>query len=189
MEKLRPYRRKPEVAVTHHLLGLDIGSKRIGLAKCDLHFFRVVPCGLIERKPGIDHRDRMEKLSRILQQTIQTHQIVGIVAGFPLMPDNSLTPLAERILEDMSKVNCVYPVHSQGRSAPTSNIIAEAAETDNAEQQPMMCTFWDERESTMNARAVIRGQSSKLAVMNKMKDPFAAVYILDDFVKKVVGAR
>lgn len=176
VEQLQPYRRRAETAISHHILALDIGSKRIGLAKCDLYFFRTISCGIIERKRGFNWLDTQAILARSLQRVIQKEQIVGIVAGFPLMPDNSLTPLAELILRDMEQLECVYPNDATNLAIPSSE-----------EKKPMICTFWDERNSSSNAGRIIRGQySDKLRVKKKLRDPLSAALILDDFLEAVV---
>jgi RNase H-fold protein (predicted Holliday junction resolvase) len=185
VEELRPFRRRAETAVTHHILALDVGTKKIGLAKCDLHHFQTIPCGYIERKLGVDASDAIAKLSKSLQHVIDKEVIVGIVAGFPLTPDNALTPLAKKILKDMSHLDCYYQ-QEQNLTSATQSIGDRVAQSIGPQQ--MICTFWDERDTTSNARAIIRTQySSKLGVLKRIRDPLSAVLILEDFKSNVLG--
>jgi RNase H-fold protein (predicted Holliday junction resolvase) len=182
VDELRHFRSNPQAAVRNHILALDIGTKRIGLAKCDLLYFQSFACGTIERKYEVTLDEARRKLTNALQQTIEKEKIVGIVAGFPLMENNDLTPLAQKILSDMKHLNCSY-----GKDE-TSQM--EAQDLNTAVPVPMMCTFWDERYSSQKARAVIRTKySSQRSVTDKMRDPLSALMILDDFKQRVLKVR
>lgn len=150
-------------AVLQHLLCLDIGTKHIGLAKCDLYHFQIQPCGMIERKPGLDRRERDEKLTKSLQAVINKENVVGVIAGFPLHLDGSITPLAQQILQLMTRLPCT----TAGSNEPNS----------------MVCTFWDERYTTSEARSHIRGMSDRVGVAKKFVDTFAAAMILKGFLQ------
>ena len=67
------------------LLGLDLGSKTIGMAISDPDFMVASPIGTIQRKKfGID-------AAQLLAE-IEKHNIGGLVMGFPLNMDGSEGP-------------------------------------------------------------------------------------------------
>lgn len=182
VEELRPFRSSPQTAVRNSILALDIGTKRIGLAKCDLHYFQAFACGTIERKYEITLDESRRKLTNALQQTIEKENVVGIVVGFPLMENNDITPLAQKILADMQRLNCSYGADGILQLKAHGLVVNEPV--------PMMCTFWDERYSSQKARAIIRTKySSQRGVISKMRDPLSAVMILEDFKQQVLKVR
>ena len=62
----------------YRVLGLDIGTKRIGLAMSDPLLITAQPFDTISRKP---ERDALERITDI----IKTYNVKKIVAGLPLM--------------------------------------------------------------------------------------------------------
>jgi len=86
--------------------------------------------------------------------------------GFPLHIDGSLTPLC-------------YEILSIGEKLQVRRTEIRAAQSD---PQEMFCTFWDERDSTMEARNIIAGMSSRRRVVRKYKDSVAASVILRSFL-------
>ncbi|MGQ9699299.1 MAG: Holliday junction resolvase RuvX [Armatimonadota bacterium] len=70
------------------LLGLDVGSKRIGVAACELAGV-VVPIGVIQRGP-----DEMDALRRLAHE----REIERIVVGLPRGQGGALTTQAGEVL-------------------------------------------------------------------------------------------
>lgn len=155
------------------LLGLDVGTKRIGVAKYDLLSSFVQPIGFIDRTVQENGFIAAQKLSIRLQLLINQHNVVGVVVGFPLQMDGSITPLSKRILHLCEKLDCKMPI-----------------ENESLHVFDMVCTFWDERESTMGARRKISLMSNRLSSVKKHKDSFAAAIIVESFAEHfLVGRR
>jgi len=90
----------------------------------------------------------------------------GIVVGFPLHIDGSLTPLCYEIL----RIGEELQLHRKDLLSALPN------------PQEMLCTFWDERDSTVEARNIIAGMSVRRSVVRKYKDSVAASVILRNFL-------
>ena len=61
-------------------------------------------------------------MSKELLNIVKNYNICGIVIGFPLLPNNELSPFCYEIYDLISKITC----------APNG-------------KDEMICTFWDER--------------------------------------------
>lgn len=70
-------------------LGVDYGTKRIGLAVCDELEFGAYPLATLQRSRSLNH-DLGEITRRALQEAA-----VGIVVGLPLNADGTRGPAAE----------------------------------------------------------------------------------------------
>jgi putative Holliday junction resolvase len=67
------------------LLGLDIGTKTVGMALCDSHWTFATPAETIERRKFSKDLERIKTV-------IAEQNIVGLVAGLPLNLDGSQSP-------------------------------------------------------------------------------------------------
>jgi len=53
----------------------------------------------------------------------------------------------------------------------------------NSAGETIYCTFWDETDSTVTARALSRSMSNKRSVFTRNKDSLAAYVILESFLR------
>ena len=147
------------------IAGLDVGTKRIGVSISDHNWQGIYPLGSLNRKsvPHRMHRDCLSHFAKNLNALIADYNVQGLVIGLPLTPEGQMTPLSYEII----KWAKLLPL--------TDNLSAN-------EDNRMVCTFWDERNSTIVARRVMHGVTSKPSFHKQNKDSFAAMMILDDFL-------
>jgi len=126
------------------LLGLDVGEKTIGLALSDLSRTIASPLVTIERSKFTKD---MEKLKEI----IATHQVAGLIIGYPVNMDGSLGP----------------------RTQSTRTFVSNLGKHINL---PML--LWDERMSTMAVERVMLDADLSRARRGELVDKLAAAYIL-----------
>ena len=81
---------KNKITKKSRLLGLDLGSKRIGIAICDDNQSISTPFKTIKK-------DSMDKLINELKLIIKENIIEGIVVGNPINMDGSLGPSAQSV--------------------------------------------------------------------------------------------
>lgn len=72
------------------LLGLDIGTKTIGLALCDAGQFIATPLKTIERKKFSEDLKSLGKIAR-------EYEVAGYVLGWPLNMDGSISASCDRV--------------------------------------------------------------------------------------------
>ena len=77
------------------LIGLDLGSKRIGVSICDEKQLIATPYKTI-------HKSKYNELIEELKNIIQENDIKGIIIGYPLNMDGSLGSSAQSV-NDVSK--------------------------------------------------------------------------------------
>lgn len=161
----------------YRLLALDVGIRRVGVAcyECfpPIGNSFVYPMQKIDRHAPRFSSESLLSFSRQLQSLVDQQSVVGIVAGFPLLPDEMPSPLCEEIISLIQRCNVTY---TSSMKTPTQS----PAITD--EKSQMICTFWDERNSTVGARTILRTVSGKRAVFQKYKDSIAASLIMQGFV-------
>jgi putative Holliday junction resolvase len=63
------------------ILGIDYGSKRVGLSMSD-------PSGTIASPLGIRHRVSASQDAEFFRELVRSHQIARVVVGLPMHPDN-----------------------------------------------------------------------------------------------------
>lgn len=177
------------------IAALDVGQKHIGLAISDVMRMSVAPVGDISRKPPRMSQQSIDKVSKAIQRFVDKHNVGGIVIGFPLTPDGGVTRFCEEIVNLVSRLDCKQPliptpaatggsISGGGNSGSVlTNSATVAAESPHNNREPLLCTFWDERNSTVGARRVISQMSSRRSVVSKYKDSVAACLILDGFLK------
>ena len=87
------------------ILGIDYGTKTLGLAVCD-------DLGLMAHAIGMIKRKNLEHDLDALQQHIRNNRVERIVIGLPRNMDGSLGPAAQQVLEfrDVVKEHCNIPV-------------------------------------------------------------------------------
>ena len=81
---------KNKITKKSRLIGLDLGSKRIGIAICDDKQSIATPFKTI-------HKDTFDKLIDELKLIIKSNNIDGIVVGHPINMDGSEGPSAQSV--------------------------------------------------------------------------------------------
>jgi len=152
--------------ISFKIASLDVGTKYVGVAITDETRRLVVPIKRdIRRKSSVQYNrmsdQSIQSFNHDLNNLISTHNIRLIVVGLPLHMFQ-LTPLADEIIDLMMKVE-IDQVNSAGEA--------------------IYCTFWDETDSTVTARALSRSMSNKRSVFTRNKDSLAAYVILESFLR------
>ena len=81
---------KKKITKKSRLIGLDLGSKRIGIAICDDHQSIATPFKTIQK-------DNFDKFLKELILIIKENNIEGIIVGNPINMDGSLGPSAQSV--------------------------------------------------------------------------------------------
>ena len=83
---------KTKIGTNSRLLGLDPGSKNVGIAICDENKIIATPLKIIKRSS-------FKSLVNELIQIIKENNIKGIVVGNPINMDGSMGPSAHSVLD------------------------------------------------------------------------------------------
>ena len=86
---------KKKQSETSRLIGLDLGSKRIGVSICDEKQSIATPYKTINKT---NNEDLINELKKIIDE----NNIKGIIIGYPINMDGSLGPSAQSV-NDVSK--------------------------------------------------------------------------------------
>ncbi len=81
---------KNKITKKSRLIGLDLGSKRIGIAICDEYQSIATPFKTIQK-------DNFDKFLDELELIIKENNIEGIIVGIPINMDGSLGPSAQSV--------------------------------------------------------------------------------------------
>jgi len=99
---------KKKITKKSRLIGLDLGSKRIGIAICDEYQSIATPFKTIQK-------DNFDKFLKELILIIKENNIEGIIVGNPINMDGSLGPSAqsvkdvcENILKNINMPLCLW---------------------------------------------------------------------------------
>ena len=98
-----PVERASRPPAPGRLLGLDLGSRRIGVAVSDSQ--RRMATGItaiIRRDPAADHR--------AVAELVEEYEAVGVVVGLPLSLSGRLGPAARAAEEEADRLRRVLPV-------------------------------------------------------------------------------
>ncbi len=134
-------------------LGLDVGSRRIGVAVSDELGLTAQPVLTLERR-GSGTANRREDL-RSLARLCRRFAVAGIVVGNPLHLSGEGSP----------------------RSAKTQAFAAELGELTG-----LPIHFWDERMTTREAHKILYKAGNARQKHRKVVDQVAAVMILQSFL-------
>ena len=138
------------------ILGLDYGSKTIGVAICDESVDFIYPLKTIWRKKNNVIRESLRNIDKI----VESENIQKIVIGLPItMKDNEGTR-AKLTKEFGEKIKLRYK---------EKNINVE---------------YQDERLTTMEASEILSKNNIKKSEQKKYIDSVAAVLILQDYIHK-----
>ena len=86
---------KKKQSEASRLIGLDLGSKRIGISICDEKQSIATPFKIINKT---NNNDLINELKKIIHE----NNIKGIVIGYPINMDGTLGPSAQSVI-DVSK--------------------------------------------------------------------------------------
>ena len=86
---------KKKQSETSRLIGLDLGSKRIGVSICDEKQSIATPFKTINKTNNDDLINELKKI-------VEENNIKGIIIGYPINMDGSLGPSAQSV-SDVSK--------------------------------------------------------------------------------------
>ncbi|MCB2100694.1 MAG: Holliday junction resolvase RuvX [Rhodobacterales bacterium] len=142
---------KDRLAPQARLLGLDVGTKTVGLALSDVLRTIATPLETIRRT-------KFQADARRLAEICRDHQVGGLVLGLPVSMDGTQGPKCQSVRQF------------------AQNLLDAWAGTDLA-GLPM--AFWDERLSTAAVERVLIGAADMTRARRKaVVDKMAAAYIL-----------
>ncbi len=107
------------MAQDRRAVGLDLGSRRIGVAVCDGGGVLAVPWGTIDRSG-----DRPRDHRRILDIVQETEAAV-VVVGLPLRLDGSIGPAAEGVLAEIDEIASTVGVPVESYDERLTTVTAE----------------------------------------------------------------
>lgn len=87
MTLFNPHDLRNHLPAAHSLLGLDPGSRQIGVALSDTALMLASPLTVLMRQ-------KMKQMVPVFQELCQKHEIGGLVVGLPLSLDGSFGPAA-----------------------------------------------------------------------------------------------
>ncbi len=147
--------------------GLDIGSKYVGVAVSDeTRTFSSPLKRDIIRKNSSNLDESYQSFSHQLQKVVEEHRIYFLVIGLPIY-QGKLTPLGNEIFKMISSIEIPLSIPRSGASLP----------------QELCCTFWDEYNTSNEARAMSAQLTQRRNIIQKQKDGLAAAIILDSFIR------
>ena len=91
----------------YRVIGLDIGTKRIGIALSDPLLITAQPFTTIDRKP---EKDAIDQIANIIKE----YSVEKIVAGLPLMMNGDFGPQAQdceefaKKIEQKTNINVIF---------------------------------------------------------------------------------
>lgn len=208
-------RRRPQSVSNQHsysLLGLDVGTKTIGLALSDPNLQMAFPLHNISRIPPRMSDESRYALVNSLRNIVEENNVCGLVFGMPLLEDGSPTSLGNEMfnlieclpsiaipLAPKSKLSQV-PSH-EASSSSTQFTTTSSVQRDNHDMMTKdtsdirsikwikndlgdecVATLWSERHSTVQARQRIKSFSRKRNSVLQHKDTVAATIILQGYL-------
>lgn len=145
------------------VMGLDIGTQRIGIAVSDETRFMAIPLQTIERK-------KLKQDKEILDQIITQKKISGCVVGWPLNMNGTEGPKCQSVRDFM-------------------NTLLKEYQLLNCVGDEMPVLFWDERLSTVAMqRSLISDLDTSRKKRAKVIDQMAAHFILQGALDALANA-
>ena len=138
-------------------LGLDIGTKTIGVAISD-------PTNLIAQAQTTIMRTTSKEDINAVIELIVSREIDTVVMGLPKNMNNTLGPMGEKVMT----------FHNQLKKKITYS--------DRLEGQEVELVLWDERLTTMAAERVLIEANVRRENRKKYIDNIAAQYILQSYL-------
>ena len=140
------------------ILCLDVGSKRIGVAKSDALGIAAHPLTVIERKGNVGDCARIVEL-------IHEHEVQRLVVGVPFDQEGGIGESAKKVLGFINVI----------KQALVDNKLDIHVET------------WDERYSTAEAEEALIDADVSRAKRKKVIDKMAAARILQSYMENHSG--
>lgn len=144
------------------ILGLDIGTKNVGVACSDEKHRLAFPLHTLKRKPPRNSIQSIQSFSKTLQAVVNDNTVCAIVVGLPINEDGGLSVLCNEIIELMRRV-----------------------EVCNERNEELCCTFWNERNTTVDSNLVFQRMSGNISKQRKHKDMVAASLILGGYLDRI----
>ena len=136
------------------LLGLDYGSKTVGVALTDELGIIASPLETIER----DKESKIRPTLRRIEELVHQYEVSFVVLGYPLKMDGEA---GERALKTEEFKTLLEKRLGEG----------------------VTVRLWDERLSTVEAGDILSESGVKKSEQKKYIDKIAAALILEDFMK------
>ena len=89
---------KIKINKNSRLIGLDLGSKRIGVSICDEKRLVATPFKTIDV-------DKLSNTINILKNIISENDIKGIIVGYPINMDGSKGPSSQSVIDKVEKIS------------------------------------------------------------------------------------
>ena len=89
---------KLKINKNSRLIGLDLGSKRIGVSICDEKRLVATPFKTIDVK-------KLSNTINILKNIISENNIKGIIVGYPINMDGSKGPSSQSVIDKVEKIS------------------------------------------------------------------------------------
>ena len=89
---------KIKINKNSRLIGLDLGSKRIGVSICDEKRLVATPFKTIDVK-------KLSNTINILKNIIIENNIKGIIVGYPINMDGSKGPSSQSVIDKVEKIS------------------------------------------------------------------------------------
>ncbi|WP_339052349.1 Holliday junction resolvase RuvX [Candidatus Lariskella endosymbiont of Epinotia ramella] len=137
------------------ILGLDVGQKKIGIAKCNMSINVVLPLMVMKRHFAIE--EDLIEINSIISST-SPEKVIGFVLGLPRQMNGTLGQQSEYIIS-------------------FANALKEFFK--------MPVALYDERLSTKAADKLLSETQLSRKKRNSIDDKFAAALILDSFLKSL----
>ena len=142
---------KPHMTRGRRLLGLDVGTKTIGLALSDVRLIVATPCRLIRRT-------KFAKDAAAIGDMVKDQDVGGIVIGLPVSMDGSEGPACQSVRAFAANLEARFQAQGLDRVA---------------------IGFWDERLSTAAVERMLIGEADlSRARRKRVVDKVAAAYVL-----------
>jgi len=138
-------------------LGLDVGTKTIGVAISD-------PTNLIAQAHNtIMRKNSKEDINAVIQLIID-HDIDTVVIGLPKNMNNTIGPMGEKVMSFRNQLN------------------KKIMYSDRLKEKSVELVLWDERMTTMAAERVLIEANVRRENRKKYIDNVAAQYILQGYL-------
>ena len=162
---------------------VDVGAKFIGVAISDDSRTFAHPIGAIARSyRGANNQSALEILQKLNALVVSKYEhttIAGLVVGLPLL-NSEMTPFCHEIHATFKKMHYVH----RKLESPEGLLLNKDSEPLRLKltSLPPICTYWNEYNSTVDAKSIIKQVSNKQSVKLTAKDSIAASIILGSFL-------
>ena len=165
---------------------LDMGTKNIGVAVSDPSISHALALGSIHRwHRGASMqsvREIITKLNRLLLSK-RVSRLSGVVIGLPRLSDGQLTPFCYRIFHMIERMGeCCEGLEESSPSLSLTQSTESVGIHPPHIHSQTVCTYWDEYNSTAEAKEYLAQFTTSRRVRMLRKDATAASIILSSFL-------